>query len=82
MNDEKRTKIKELSKDLLSCNKAAIKKLPELIDNLFASFPAVTFGSLQYKPLEKVKINGIKYHNNNFDKKIDISYEGKTKIIN
>ena len=43
-------------------------------------FPAVTFVLLHYRHLEKVKITGLKYHYNNFDKKADISDEEETKI--
>ena len=57
--DTKRKKIKELSKDLLPCNKVTIQKLPEWTDNLVACFSAVTFGTLQYRDLEKVKITGL-----------------------
>ena len=31
--------------------------------------------------LEKVKITGLKYHYNNFDKKADISDKGKKEIL-
>ena len=43
-------------------------------------FPAVTVALLHYRHLEKVKITGLKYHYNNFDKEVDISDEEETKI--
>ena len=44
LTDEKKTKFKELSKDILSCTIVTIRKLAKLIGNLTVTFPAVTFG--------------------------------------
>ena len=49
--DEKRKKIKELSKDILSCKRVSIRKFAKPLGDLIASFPAVTFGPLQYRHL-------------------------------
>ena len=38
---------------------------------MVASFSTVTFGPLHYRNLEKDKIGGLKYHNNNFGKKVN-----------
>ena len=69
LTNDKKTKIKELSKE--SCNeRVTTRKLTKLIDILAVSSSAVTFGQLQYRHLETVKITGLKYHHNDFDKKI------------
>ena len=44
LTDEKRTKITELSKDILFCNRVTVRKLAKLIGSLVARFPAITFG--------------------------------------
>ena len=67
VNDEKKAKIKELSKDMLSSNKVTIRKLAKKIGNLVASFAAVGFSRLHYRHLRKVNITGLKYPHSNFD---------------
>lgn len=78
--DEKKTKSKELSNDILSGHRVTIRKLDKLIDNLVARFPSRIFGLLLYRQLEKVKNILLKYHYNNIDKKFDIFDEEKTEI--
>lgn len=78
--DVKKTKITELSRNILPCNRLTVRKFSKLIGNLVASFPAVTFRQLQYRQLEIVKITGIKYRYNNIDMKVDIYDEVKTEI--
>lgn len=78
--DVKKTKITELSRNILPCNRLTVRKFSKLIGNLVASFPAVTFRQLQYRQLEIVKITGLKYRYNNIDMKVDIYDEVKTEI--
>lgn len=78
--DVKKTKITELSRNILPCNRLTVRKFSKLIGNLVASFPAVTFRQLQYRQLEIVKMTGLKYRYNNIDMKVDIYDEVKTEI--
>ena len=78
--DVKKTKITELSRNILPCNRLTVRKFSKLIGNLVASFPAVTFRQLQYRQLEIVKITGLKYRYDNIDMKVDIYDEVKTEI--
>lgn len=78
--DVKKTKITELSRNILPCNRLTVRKFSKLIGNLVASFPAVTFRQLQYRQLEIVKITGLKYRYNNIDMKVEIYDEVKTEI--
>ena len=78
--DKKKTKITELSRNILPCNRLTVRKFSKLIGNLVASFPAVTFRQLQYRQLEIVKMTGLKYRYNNIDMKVDIYDEVKTEI--
>ena len=73
--DEKKTKTKELSNDIISCNRITIRKRDKRIGNLVARFAVVILGLLIYRQLEKVK-----YHYDNTDNKVDISDEEKTEI--
>ena len=43
---EKKTTIKEISKDKLPCNIVTRRKLAKLLDNLLASFPEAKFRPL------------------------------------
>ena len=54
--DEKKTKIKVISEDIFPCNKGNIRKHAKLVGNIVTSFPAVWFGLLGYRHLEKVKL--------------------------
>lgn len=78
--DVKKTKITELSRNILPCNRLTVRKFSKLIGNLVASFPAVTFRQLQYRQLEILKITGLKYRYNNIDMKVDVYDEVKTEI--
>ena len=73
--DEKKTKTKELSNDIISCNRITIRKREKRIGNLVARFSVVILGLLIYRQLEKVK-----YHYDNIDIKVDISDEEETEI--
>ena len=58
------------SLDILACIRATISKFAELD----------TFALLHYRHIEKVQITVIKYHYNDFDKKVDIPGKEKTEI--
>ena len=48
--------------------------------NFVASFPAVTFGPLDYRYLERDKIRGLKCHKDNFEAKISLSSKAVSEI--
>ena len=54
--DEKKTKTKVISEDILPFNRVNIRKHARLVGNLVTSFPAVWFGLLGYRHLEKVRL--------------------------
>ena len=43
------------------------------LGNIVASFPAITYGPLHYRHLERENITGLKYHKENFEGKIRLS---------
>lgn len=53
LTDQKETKILELTKNMLSCNRVYIRELAKLIGNLVVSFPAVRFEPFFYRHPEK-----------------------------
>ena len=50
------------------------------LGNIVASFPAVTFGALHYRHLERDKIGGLKDHKGNFEGKIRLSWKVISEI--
>ena len=48
--------------------------------NCKLSFPAVTFGPLHYRHLERDKISGLKHHKGNFEGKISLPAKAVSEI--
>ena len=67
LTDEKKNKIKTLLINCLHSHQVSIRKLARILQNIVASFSAVTFGPLNYRHLERDKIRGLKYHKGNFE---------------
>ena len=49
------------------------------LGNIVASFPAITYGPLHYRHLERENITGLKYHKENFEGKIRLSAKAITE---
>ena len=54
-------RLRKSQKSVFSCNRVTNRKIANLIRNLVANFPAVTFGQLRYRHLKKVKTTWFKY---------------------
>ena len=61
LTDEKMNKIKTILTDRLGKCKISLRELAMILGNIVASFPAVTYGLLHYRHLEREKITGLKY---------------------
>ena len=61
LTDEKKNKIKTILTDRLGKCKISLRELAMILGNIVASFPAVTYGLLHYRHLEREKITGLKY---------------------
>ena len=59
LTDEKKNKIKTLLMNCLHSHQISIRELARILGNIVASFPAVTFGPLHYRHLERDKIRGL-----------------------
>ena len=53
LTDEKKNKIKTILTDCLCKYKVSLRELPRILGNIVASFPAVTYGPLHYRHLER-----------------------------
>ena len=58
-----------------------IRKIARLLGKFTSSFPAVRFGPLQHRSLERDKILALKFAKGNFDKKMKVSQAGKMDIL-
>ena len=58
-----------------------IRKIAKLLGKFTSSFPAVHFGPLHYRSLERDKILALKFAKGNFDKKMKVSQAGKMDIL-
>ena len=71
LSDKKREKIVELCKQMLQKKSITIREAAKLIGTLVAVFPAVEYGPLYYREMEKTKIIALKQFH---------SYEAKIKF--
>ena len=55
-------KKKKMLTDCLGKCKISLRKLARILGNIVASFPAVSYGPLHYRCLEREKVTGLKYH--------------------
>ncbi|XP_051165692.1 uncharacterized protein LOC127284339 [Leptopilina boulardi] len=70
---DKRAKIKDMIQSLLSRDRIKIQELMESIGVLVAACPAVAYGWLYYKNLEKLKRDSLHENQNNPNKKITLT---------
>ena len=71
---------KTLLMNCLHSQQVSRRELARILGNIVASFPAVTFGPLHYRHLERDKIRGLKYHKGNFEGKISLSAKAVSEI--
>ena len=73
LTDDKKEKRKGLCQNILHDTLITIRSLASLIGNFTAAFPAMLFGKLHYRQLERQKIEALKVSKGNIDKKLIIS---------
>lgn len=73
LTKEKKQKIYVMSNEILDSNSQTIRKIASFIGNLTASLPAVPFGKLHYRSLERDKISALKISKGDFDAKMTLS---------
>ena len=80
LTDEKKNKIKTILTECLCKYKMSLREFPRILGNIVGSFPAVTYGLLHYRHLEREKITGLKQHKGIFEEKNRLSAKAKAKI--
>ena len=81
LTKNKKEKIIRLCSQLLHNKCPTIRELAQVIGNIVASFPAVTYGPLHYRSLELDKIYSLRRYAYNFDKPATISPNAKMELL-
>ena len=75
LTSDKKTAIFELCTVLLSEKLPSIRTVAKLLGKMVSSFPAVRYGKLHYRNLERCKILALKQKKGNFDAKTTLSVQ-------
>ena len=78
--DERVKKLKTACLGLKKKKVASIREVAQVIGQLVAAFPAVQWGPLYYRHLEKDKTQALKTSKGNFEAKMMLSQEGKIEL--
>lgn len=79
--DAKQQDIVQNCIDLLQSSKPSIRDVAILIGKMISALPAVEYGKLHYRALERDKIVGLKSHVGHYDRPITVSDAGRSDII-
>ena len=78
--DLKKQEIKDECASLLATAKPTIKMVARVIGKFVAAFPAVQYGPLHYRALEKEKTAALKANFGHHDRKMQLSDEAKIEV--
>lgn len=76
----KREEIKEICWELLNASPTTIKQLAVAIGKMVAAFPAVQYGPLYYRELEKDKIVALQKNQGHFDRPVVLSRLARNEL--
>lgn len=80
LTEERATKLKTACLGLKAKKKFTIRELAQLIGQMVAAFPAVEWGPLYYRRLDKDKSEGLKNKKGDFDAVISLSQEATVEL--
>lgn len=78
--DNKSEEIQSLCTELMQIANPSIRQVARIIGKMVASFPAVQYGQLYYRALERDKIKALKMNKGHFDRKMSLSLEAKQEL--
>lgn len=81
LTPEKRIEVKGICIKLLQIKSVTIRAVASVIGKLVATFPAVEYGRLHYRELEKEKSAALKKVHGHFDRPMRISQMAKEELI-
>lgn len=80
LTEEKIQKLKNTCRSVKNRKRITIRELAQVIGQLVASFPAVLWGQLFYRQLDKVKVEALKVKKGDFDALVVISKEAEEEL--
>ena len=80
LTKEKIEKMKYSCQNLLDMEKFTIRCLAQVIGKIVSCFPAVKFGKLYYRKLEKLKTESLKKNKGNFDAYTKLNKDAKSEL--
>ena len=78
--NNKSQEVQQLCSELLHTPTPSIRQVARIIGKMVASFPAVQYGQLYYRALERDKIKALKMNKGHFDRKMSLSLEAKQEL--
>ena len=79
LTDEKKAKLVSLINNILASDTIRIQSVAQVIGHMVSSFPAIEYGPLYYRKLDKDKSNALAIHKGNFEAPMPISSEAKVE---
>ena len=80
LSERKRIKVKSFCEDILSKKELTIRVLAKLIGTLVAILPAVEYGQMYYREMEKLKIQALINRKQNYEGSVVLNEESKKEI--
>ena len=80
LTDEKKAKLVSLINNILASDTIRIRSVAQVIGHMVSSFPAIEYGPLYYRKLDKDKSNALAIHKGNFEAPMSISSEAKVEL--
>jgi hypothetical protein len=80
LTEEKKAKLLSLINNILTSNIIKIRCVAQVIGHMVSSFPAVEYGPLYYRKLDKAKNKALAIHKGNFEAPMSISSEAKVEL--
>ena len=78
--EEKKAEIIEECTKLLGTHSPSIRSVARVIGKLIAAFPAIQYGPLHYRSLERDKICSLKENRGHFDRAMQLSEKAKQEL--
>ena len=78
--ENKALETKQLCTELKNTDKPSIRQVAKVLGKIVSTFPAVQYGPLFYRTLEKEKTNALKINKGHFDRPMVLSAEAKNEL--
>ena len=78
--ENKAVEVKQLCVELVQTEKPSIRQVAKVIGKIISTFPAVQYGPLFYRTLEREKIDALRMNKGHFDRKMVLSAEAKSEL--